>query len=194
MAADGRPRRAVFLDRDGVINHRAVQGDYIHRWGEFELLPGALAALVALHRAGGHLFVVTNQRGIARGLVNEADVAEIHARLSEVVTVAGARLEGVDVCPHEVGTCDCRKPETGLFRQAQHDHPWISFGAAHLVGDSLSDLEAGRRLGMRLWLVGDEHADLAREASMRGIEIAASSPSLSALVEAGGLTAALAAR
>lgn len=185
---------AVFLDRDGVINRLAPNGGYVRDWSEFELLPGALAALAELHNSGADLFIATNQRGVARGLLDTRDLADIHRRLAEAMAAAGAPLAGLYVCPHEIGECDCRKPEVGLFRQAQAAHPWISFGNAHMVGDSMNDLLAGHRLGMTLWLVGDNHAAVADEALAEGITISGSAPSLEALVDDGVLSAALRAR
>ena len=186
-------RVAVFLDRDGVINRLAPNGGYVRDWSEFELLPGALEALAALYDAGAALFIATNQRGVARGLVDTGELEEIHRRLAEAMTAAGAPLEGIYVCPHEIGECDCRKPEVGLFRQAQAAHPWISFGDSHMVGDSMNDLVAGNRLGMTLWLVGEDRAAVADQATVAdqalsaGITIAGSAPSLGALVDEGGL-------
>jgi D-glycero-D-manno-heptose 1,7-bisphosphate phosphatase len=190
---DARPRTALFLDRDGVINRKPLEGAYISDWSEFEFLPGAVAAMVALHGAGAELVVVTNQRGVARGILAEADLAEIHAKMSDHLAVAGAPLAGLYVCPHELESCDCRKPALGLFRQAQRDYPWITFADSQLVGDSLSDLEAGRQLGMGLWLVGDEprRAAVAVEADRRGISILGEARSLSDLVAAGRLLAQL---
>jgi histidinol-phosphate phosphatase family protein len=191
-AADRRPAHsAVFLDRDGVLNRRAADGGYVRRWSEFELQPGVLDALAVLQRAGGRLFVATNQRGVARGLVEPNELDDIHVRLTATAAAAGVRIEGIYVCPHETGTCDCRKPDVGLFRQAQHDHPWISFADSHLIGDSISDLQAGDRLGMTLWLVGDHEAAVARQAHAQKITLAGHAPSLAQLVATGGLAASL---
>jgi D-glycero-D-manno-heptose 1,7-bisphosphate phosphatase len=193
MAAETGVHRAVFLDRDGVINRKADEGSYVRRWSDFEFLPGALVALRRLRAAGASLFIVTNQRGVARGIVNALDLAEIHARMSQELQAAGAAVEGIYVCPHEADACSCRKPEVGLFLTAARDHPWISFPSADLIGDSLGDLEAGRRLGMRLWLVGDgeRRAAIMRQSEEQGIELAGSALSLLALVESGKLLAAL---
>jgi histidinol-phosphate phosphatase family protein len=192
--ADRRPPPvAVFLDRDGVINRRAADGGYVRDWSEFEFLPGAVAALAELRTAGAALIVVTNQRGVARGLVEPSALDDIHRRMADRLSAAGAELSGIYVCPHRAGTCDCRKPDIGLFVQAQAALPWIVFTAAHLVGDSLADLRAGARLGMTQWLVGDERADVARAASDEGIEVSGSYASLAELVAAGVLTHLLAA-
>jgi D-glycero-D-manno-heptose 1,7-bisphosphate phosphatase len=194
-AADRHQARvAVFLDRDGVINRRAPEGGYIRRWAEFEFLPGALDALSAMQDAGAALFVATNQRGVARGLVEPRKLTQIHLRMRAAAAAAGVRFAGIFVCPHEVGMCDCRKPDVGLFRQAQQAQPWVSFAEAHLVGDSISDLQAGHRLGMRLWLVGAQHRAVARRARQAHIPLAGTAPSLAQLVAAGALLASIRAR
>ena len=194
MAADAVARVAVFLDRDGVINRRAPAGDYVRDVAEFELTPGAIRALAALAQAGASLFIVTNQRGVARGLVAQADLDEIHAQLVAELARAKVALGGIYVCPHEIGTCSCRKPDVGLFEQAQAAHPWITFGDSHLVGDSLSDIEAGHRLGMHLWVVGEDAQALARQGAKRGIRVEAAAASINELVEEGSLLAAVANR
>ena len=109
-APDG-PRRpsAVFLDRDGVINRKAPEGEYVTRWSEFAFLPGALDALRALAGAPVRVVVATNQRGIARGRMTAGDLAAIHARMRGAVLEAGGRIDAIYHCPHE-GGCDCRKP------------------------------------------------------------------------------------
>ena len=191
-AADRRDEResrvAVFLDRDGVINRRAPEGEYITTVADFELLPGVADALRALSDAGAAFFVATNQRGVARGLLSDAALAQIHEHMTADLAQAGVRLDGVYVCPHEEGECDCRKPDVGLMRQAKADHPWIDFERSHMVGDSLRDLEAGHRLGMRLWAVGPDHASLVREAAAKDIDVAGDAASLAELVASGSLT------
>jgi histidinol-phosphate phosphatase family protein len=193
LGADHRSRRvAVFLDRDGVINRRAAADAYIRNWSEFELIPGVVEALTALQEAGATLFVVTNQRGVARGLVEQRDLDDIHARLADLLAAAGVALDGIYTCPHEIGACDCRKPDVGLFVQARAAHPWISFDESHLIGDSISDVEAGHRLRMRLWVVGDDADSVRVLAEQRGMKIEVTAASVSELVEEGSLTAAIA--
>lgn len=135
--------------------------------------------------------MVTNQRGVARGLVDAADLAEMHARLAATLAGAGAPLAGIYTCPHEIGQCECRKPGTGLFEQARRDNPWIAFAESHLVGDSISDVEAGHTLGLRLWVVGDDAASVMHEATERGFRIAGGSRSLAELAASGELLAAV---
>lgn len=148
--------RTVFLDRDGVINFKAAEGRYITSWSEFKLLPDADAALAQLTRAGFRLIVVTNQRGVARGVMACEDVDDIHKRMCAALRLAGAHIEAVYCCPHEIGVCDCRKPGTGLFRQARSDYPDIEFSQSFVVGDSLNDIQAGKALGATTILVGED--------------------------------------
>jgi histidinol phosphatase-like enzyme len=113
--------------------------------------------------------------------------------MAERLAVAGAPLAGIYICPHERESCDCRKPALGLFLQAQRDLPWIDFARAQLVGDSLSDLEAGWQLGATLWLVGEQErrAAVTLAAGQRGIPIRGQAGSLSELVAQGRLPAEL---
>jgi D-glycero-D-manno-heptose 1,7-bisphosphate phosphatase len=151
----GRPPRpqTVFLDRDGVIN-RLRKDDYVKSWAEFEFLPGAKEALRLLADAGYRVVVVTNQRGVARGLISESELKVIHRRMLEETYREGGRIAGIYCCPHEIGTCKCRKPEIGLFLEAQRGFGDIDFSACTVIGDSDSDMEAGMRLGCRNIFIG----------------------------------------
>lgn len=141
----------IFLDRDGVIN-RKRDDDYVKHWGEFEFLPGVKEALQLLTENHYRLIVVTNQRGVARGWMTAADVEDVHARMQ--TEIAPACIAAIYYCPHDKDQCDCRKPKTGLFLQAQRDFPDIVFSQSVLIGDSLSDMEAGAALGCRNILIG----------------------------------------
>jgi D-glycero-D-manno-heptose 1,7-bisphosphate phosphatase len=145
----------IFLDRDGVIN-RKRDDDYVKGWDEFEFLPRVPEALQLLTQAGYRLIVVTNQRGIARGWMTEADLHDIHARMIRELTLA--TIAAIYFCPHDKDQCECRKPQTGLFRQAQRDFPDIDFARSIVIGDSLSDMQAGASLGCRNILIGDDAA------------------------------------
>ena len=175
---------AAFLDRDGVINRKAPDGGYVTSWAEFELLPGVPEALRALRDERLRLIIVTNQRGIARGMVSRSVVDEIHERMSATLAAAGAAVDAVFVCPHEEGTCACRKPGTALFAQALDRFPDISLADSVVVGDSIRDLEAGQRLECPSFLVGTgaDAADALRLAAERGIAVAGVAASLSDLV------------
>ena len=145
----------VFLDRDGVINRKPPAGQYVTCWQEFELLPGVEDAIATLNHSGREAIVVTNQRGVALGLYSLEDLAGMHEQLEKKLGARGAHLAAIYVCPHDAGQCNCRKPLTGLFEQAFRDFPAANAGNSVMVGDSLRDIEAGRRLGMRSVLVDD---------------------------------------
>src|SRR3954454_17740179 len=102
-------RRTVFLDRDGTINVKSPEGDYVKSPAEFEFLPGAVDAVRALHDAGWIVVVVTNQRGIARGVMTEDEPAAI--REDMLAALADAVLSAVSFCTHDDVECDCRKPK-----------------------------------------------------------------------------------
>jgi len=161
----------VFLDRDGVLNRNLPNGRFVTRWEEFELLPGVEDAIAALNQSGRTVIVITNQRGIALGLYSRDDLDGMHDRLRERLAARGARLDAIYVCPHDDGQCNCRKPLTGLFEQAFKGFPAARPENSVMVGDSLNDIEAGNRLGMRTVLVtsGDEAVT---EEARRAVELA----------------------
>jgi histidinol-phosphate phosphatase family protein len=159
-------RSAVFLDRDGTINREVT---HLKAPDQLELLPGAAAAIRRLNRSGNMAVVITNQPVIARGDVSVEGLARIHARLESLLGVYGAYLDGLYFCPHhpergfpgEVpelkGNCHCRKPEPGLIDQACRDMG-IGRQGSWMVGDSTSDVEAGRRAGLRTVLLRSGYA------------------------------------
>lgn len=151
---DGPATWTVFLDRDGVLNRKAPEGAYIRTPAEFEWLPGSRDAVKLLNDAGVLTIVVTNQRGVARGLMTAGDLETIHGRLRDDLAREGARMDAIYVCPHDRGTCRCRKPDTGLLEDARARYPQISFARAFVVGDAPTDIELGRRVGARTILVG----------------------------------------
>jgi D-glycero-D-manno-heptose 1,7-bisphosphate phosphatase len=138
----------VFLDRDGVLNEKMPEGQYVTSWDDFHLLPGVAESIARLNQAGLRVIVVSNQRGIARGLYTKSDVDDIHSRLQSLLQSQGARIDGFYFCPHGKGQCNCRKPLPGLFDEAVIDFPDILAATSAMVGDSLSDIEFGRNLGM----------------------------------------------
>jgi D-glycero-D-manno-heptose 1,7-bisphosphate phosphatase len=135
--------RWVFLDRDGTINVPAPPGDYVTDPGRVELLDGAGDAIRRLNDAGVWVGVVTNQRGVP-----EEAVERVHERLRELLAAERAHVDGIWVCPHQDGECDCRKPLPGLLLQARAANPDIDFASAAIVGDSDRDTGAGRALGL----------------------------------------------
>ncbi|HEV2647299.1 MAG TPA: HAD family hydrolase [Acidobacteriaceae bacterium] len=159
--------RTVFLDRDGVINRKLPEGHYVTCCAEFHLLPGVAKAIAKLNRAGLRVIVVSNQRGIALGLYTSADVHEIHASLASQLATQQAHIDAFYFCPHDKAQCNCRKPLPGLFHQAFADFPDITPESSVILGDSLSDIEFGRQLGMQtIFIEGDpEHRKPGSEAA-----------------------------
>lgn len=141
-------RKAVFLDRDGVINERAPVHQYIAKWNEFKILPGALEAIKRLNNAGFYVFVITNQRGIARGIITQEQVDELHKKLQEELEQINGRIDAFYVCPHNEGECICRKPGIGLLQQAEREFQF-SKTESWTIGDSNSDIEAGLKFGTK---------------------------------------------
>jgi D-glycero-D-manno-heptose 1,7-bisphosphate phosphatase len=148
--------RTVFLDRDGILNEKMPEGQYVSRWEEFRIIAGVPEALRRLNEAGLRVIVVSNQRGIALGLYSAADVAAIHSKFQQLLGDVGAHIDAFFICPHDKGQCDCRKPLPGLFERAVERFPEISAATSVMIGDSLSDIEFGHRLGMRtVFVEGD---------------------------------------
>ncbi|MBP6999766.1 MAG: D-glycero-beta-D-manno-heptose 1,7-bisphosphate 7-phosphatase, partial [Tepidiphilus sp.] len=152
----GRP--AAFLDRDGVLNE---DRGYVHRWEDFAFLPGVIDALRRLQQKGYLLVVITNQSAVARGLCAETDVLALHERMRAFLHGQGIELAGIYYCPHHpqgsvaryTRACACRKPEPGMILRAAQEHG-IDLARSLLVGDKISDLEAGRAAGIpSLYLV-----------------------------------------
>lgn len=150
--------RAVFLDRDGVINRR--RPDHVKSWSEFEFLPGALGAISELCQRTERVVVVTNQSAVGRGVISSQELAAIHRRMTQAVEAAGGHIDGVYACPHrpEDG-CACRKPRIGLLLAAAHELSLRLEGSV-LIGDSPSDVEAARASGCRAIFVGDSLPDV----------------------------------
>lgn len=149
------PFDVVLLDRDGTLNVRVPDGYVTHPDG-LELLPGAAAGLEMLTGAGCTIVIVTNQRGISRGLMDRTDLVAVHDRLSQLLAPAGGHLDAIAVCPHATGACACRKPLDGLFREALSRAPWADPQRCLMVGDMPSDLEPAIGLGMRAERVGPQ--------------------------------------
>ena len=154
-----RPFSAAFLDRDGTINVKAPEGDYIDDPSRLRLLAGAAGAIRRLNLDGIPVFVVTNQRGIALGRMTEHDMVRVHRRLDTLLAASGARVDAYYHCPHDRDECDCRKPGTGMLERAAREHG-VDLRRSLLVGDSASDVEAGRRVGATTVLLGAEAASL----------------------------------
>jgi histidinol-phosphate phosphatase family protein len=156
--------RAVFLDRDGVINRKPREGDYVTRWEDFHLLPGVIEGIARLKQAGFSVIVVTNQRCVAKGLMSVAELEQMHRRMSELLAQGRANIDGIYYCPHEIDPpCECRKPAPGMLLDAARSRN-IELSASWMIGDSDIDIEAGKNAGCKtaLLVATTEKADEAR--------------------------------
>ena len=143
---------AVFLDRDGTL---IEERSYLADPDGVRLLPGVVAGLRALGTAGYRLIVITNQSGIARGLITADQYERVRDRLHELLARDGVRLDGVYHCPHHpsvTGPCDCRKPGLALYRRAAAEHG-VDLARSVFVGDKPGDVEPAAALGGRGILV-----------------------------------------
>jgi D-glycero-D-manno-heptose 1,7-bisphosphate phosphatase len=142
---------------------------YVTRWEEFEILNGVFEAIKLLNNAGLLTIIITNQRGIARGLMSDGDLIAIHERFQKELHGCGAHLDAIYYCPHDVDSCDCRKPKTGLFERSLRDFPEICFKDSFVIGDSLSDIQAGNRLGCYSILIASGDTTLVHSKQAQGI-------------------------
>ena len=167
MRERGRLRRAVFLDRDGVLNGNIFYAD-TGCWEaprnacEFALLPGVIAALRQLRDAGFLLFVVSNQPNVAKGKSSPEAFAAMRDRLAAALGAAGVPLTDAFYClhhPHFTGACRCRKPEPYFLQAAAHDHALV-LKECWMVGDRATDMECGRRAGVyTAWVCTGQEPD-----------------------------------
>lgn len=143
--------RAVFLDRDGVINRKPPEGEYVTRLQDLVFLPGITEAVRLLRSQGFLIIVVTNQRAVSRGRIALQDLEMLHQVVADFFSTKDAPLDGIYFCPHE-GGCECRKPAPGMLLRAAHEHQ-INLRESWLVGDALSDIQAGKRAGCSTVLI-----------------------------------------
>ncbi|MDH4473984.1 MAG: HAD-IIIA family hydrolase [Fluviicola sp.] len=165
----------LFLDRDGVINKR-LMGDYVKSVDEFELLEGVTESLHLASQTFGRIVVVTNQQGIGKGIMTERNLSDIHAYCTELIRESGGRIDRYYFAPELAGTGGIlRKPESGMALQAQADFPEIAFEQSVMIGDSDSDIQFGKNLGMKTVFVSHnkeihELADLTVSSLYEGIK------------------------
>jgi D-glycero-D-manno-heptose 1,7-bisphosphate phosphatase len=134
---------AVFLDRDGTLNVKADEGSYVTSARQLRLIAGSGMAVRRLNEASVPVIVVTNQRGVALGKMSLEDVYAVNDEVQRRLRRCGGRVDAFYVCPHQKGTCTCRKPSPGLLLQAGRDFPEVRLDRAVMIGDSESDVDAG---------------------------------------------------
>ncbi len=148
--------KIIFVDRDGVINVDPI-GDYIKSWKDFRFETGALEGLKKLSDAGLGIIIISNQAGIGDGVYPESNLRDIHARMLKAFKEAGIQIKGSHYCLHGKNAgCKCRKPETGLFEAAVQG---LSYDPrkTFFIGDKATDVEAGKRFGIRTLFVRTGH-------------------------------------
>jgi histidinol-phosphate phosphatase family protein len=146
----------LFLDRDGVVNKEIV-GSYVTTPAEFEFCPGVPEALASLSEIFGKIIIVTNQRGVGRGLMSLDTLREIHHQMRETIEAAGGRIDKIYVATAVDNDDHNRKPNVGMALQAKEDFPQIDFRKSIVVGNSLSDMEFGKKLAMHTVFVTTKH-------------------------------------
>jgi len=137
----------LFLDRDGVINDEKAN-DYIHKWEEFKFYEGVKEALNVFNKKFGTIILVTNQRGIAKGLTRMEDLELIHKNMLQEIEEAGGRIDNIYFCADMEGPN--RKPNPGMGLQALKDFPGIDLTKSAMIGNTLSDMKFGRNLGIAI--------------------------------------------
>ena len=146
----------LFLDRDGVINRRIIDG-YVTGWSEFEFLPGVFQAIKTFSDIFSRIIVVSNQQGVGKGLMTDDTVKSIHSKMVELITIHGGRIDQTYFCGdlRDSGSIN-RKPAPGMAHQAKKDYPEIDFNRSVMVGDLISDALFGKSLKMKTVLITDE--------------------------------------
>lgn len=150
-------KRAVFLDRDGVI---VEDSDYVYRIDQLKLIPGSAEAIKLLNENGFLTIIVTNQAGVAKGYFTEKDIMLFNDSMKEKLIEHGAYIDAIYYCPHHPDAkiekykinCDCRKPKPGMLKDAEKRFD-IDFGRSFIIGDRLSDIAAGKYVGCKTIMV-----------------------------------------
>ena len=137
----------LFIDRDGVVNEEKTD-DYIHTWDEFKFYEGVKEAFQIFHKKFGVIVMVTNQRGVAKGLTKLKDLHLIHRNMVQEIEDAGGRIDKIYVCTDMESPS--RKPNPGMGLEALKDFPEVNLSKSVMVGNTLSDMKFGRNLGVKM--------------------------------------------
>jgi histidinol-phosphate phosphatase family protein len=148
--------KIIFIDRDGVINHRAQTGEYITRWEDFKIIVDTFDVMKSLSQKGFKFIVITNQAGVARKKMNSSELSRIHTNLTDLCQKSGIEILKIYVCPHHWDdNCDCRKPKAGMFYAASKDFQ-VRLDKTLYIGDDVRDCEAAYNAGMKSLFIGDD--------------------------------------
>jgi|SRR3989344_2403453 len=145
--------KAIFLDRDGVINKKATTHEYIKKWEEFKFLSNVKTALKKLSKTDYKIIILTNQRGISLGKMSLNDLNDIHSNMLKEIKINGGRIDSIFFCPHDIERCNCRKPSPGMLDKATVKFN-IDLKNSWVVGDSDSDIELGKSRDCKTIYIG----------------------------------------
>jgi histidinol-phosphate phosphatase family protein len=146
----------LFLDRDGVISRRVMDG-YVQRWDDFRFLEGVLEAMPVLAGIFGHIIIVSNQQGVGKGMMSARDLDAIDLEMRAAIQKTGGRIDASYYCTKLASeNHPDRKPGTGMALKAKAEFPDIDFLKSVMVGDSPSDMEFGKKLGMVTVFISDQ--------------------------------------
>ena len=162
----------LFLDRDGVINIDKPNS-YVFNPEEFRFYKGVLPSMEMLNQCFGHIVVVTNQRGVGRGLMTESDLLDIHAKMIREISANGGRIDRIYYCVTNDNEDPRRKPNPGMAFEAKSDFPDIDFSKSLIIGNNISDMQFGRNAGMKTVFIKTTMPDI--ELPNQDIDLAFSS-------------------
>ena len=147
----------LFLDRDGVINVK-LDGQYVKNSAEFVFMIGAETAISKLSKIFNRILIVTNQQGIAKGIMSDKELGVLHDYMLFELKKNKGVIDKIYYCPHLASkNCSCRKPNTGMIQQAIIDFPEIKVEHSYLIGDSNTDILAGNKMGLITVKVDNEY-------------------------------------
>ncbi|MDD4953893.1 MAG: D-glycero-beta-D-manno-heptose 1,7-bisphosphate 7-phosphatase [Candidatus Omnitrophica bacterium] len=145
--------KAIFLDRDGVINRYPGDTKYVTSVKDFRFLPGAKQAIARLHQAGFRIFVISNQAGVGKGIYSRKELDNITRKMLLGIRSAGGNIDKVYYCTHrKEENCSCRKPQTGMLKSARREYQ-LDLKKAIFIGDTIRDVHTARNAGCESYLV-----------------------------------------
>lgn len=140
--------KTILLDRDGVIN-KLRPNDYVKTWEEFEFIPGVLEMIAQLSARMRHIFIVTNQRGVGKGIMSESTLIQIHKKMVEAIEEHGGRIDKIYYCTATDDNDHFRKPNTGMWQRILEDYLDVKSDSTLMIGDSKSDMQFAKKCGIK---------------------------------------------